>query len=65
MKIVLINQDFRDVNTGKIHRAGDKEEMTAERIAEVKAVDPELVTIIGEAPKETGEKDTAEDKPKK
>lgn len=55
MKIVLINQDFRDVHTGKIHRAGNKEEMTAERIAEVKAVDPELVTVIGEKPEETEE----------
>lgn len=66
MKIVLINQDFRDAYTGKIHAAGTKEKMTAERVNEIKAVDPDFVTIIGEAPEETEENtgDT-EGKPKK
>lgn len=65
MKIVLINQDFRDAYTGEMHRAGTKEKMTADRVTEVKAVNPEFVTVIGEAPEETDEKDTAEGKPKK
>ena len=50
MKYVLINHDFRDVYTGEIHRAGNKEEMTDERIAEIKAVNPEFVSVIGLVP---------------
>lgn len=59
MKIVLINHDFRDAYTGKMHVAGSREKMTAERVTEIKAVNPEFVTVIGEGPEET------EDKPKK
>lgn len=46
-KLVLINVDFKDAYTGEIHRAGDKVVMTAERITEVKSVNPEFVTVIG------------------
>ena len=51
-KIVLVNVDFKDVYTGKIHKAGSKEKMTDERIAEIKSVNPEFVSVIG-AVKET------------
>lgn len=48
-KIVLINEKFKDVyNPNKIYKAGDTEEMTVERITEIKAVNPNFVTIIGE-----------------
>ena len=46
-KIVLVNVDFRDVYTGELHTAGSKCEMTDARIAEVKAVNPEFVSVIG------------------
>lgn len=46
-KIVLVNVDFRDVYTGELHKAGSKCEMTDARIAEVKAVNPEFVSVIG------------------
>ena len=46
-KLVLINVDFKDVYTGKLHNAGDREEMTDMRIAEIKAVNPDFVTVIG------------------
>jgi hypothetical protein len=46
-KIVLVNVDFRDVYTGELHMAGTKCEMTDARIAEVKAVNPEFVSVIG------------------
>lgn len=46
-KLVLINVDFKDAYTGKMHRAGEKVEMTDERITEVKSVNPEFVTVIG------------------
>lgn len=46
-KLVLVNVDFKDVYTGKLHKAGDREEMTDMRIAEIKAVNPDFVTVIG------------------
>lgn len=46
-KIVLVNIDFKDAYTGKLHKAGDKVEMTDARIAEVKGVNPEFVSVIG------------------
>lgn len=46
-KIVLVNVDFKDAYTGKLHKAGSKVEMTDARIAEVKAINPEFVTVIG------------------
>lgn len=54
-KIVLVNVDFLDVYTGKLHMAGSKCEMTDERIAEVKAVNPEFVSVIGTAEEKTEE----------
>lgn len=71
-KIVLVNVDFRDVYTGELHTAGSKCEMTDARIAEVKAVNPEFVSVIGvveepvqaAAPAETAGAEPAE-KPKK
>lgn len=50
-KIVLVNIDFKDVYTGKLHTAGSKVEMTDERIAEVRSVNPEFVSVIGVAEK--------------
>ena len=46
-KLVLINVDFKDAYTGKIHRAGERVEMTDERITEVKSINPEFVSVIG------------------
>ena len=59
-KLVLVNVDFKDVYTDELYAAGDKEVMTDERIAEIKAVNPDFVTVIGTA------EDVAEaEKPKK
>ena len=55
MKKVLINTDFRDRYTGKIHKAGKTEEMSESRVAEVKEVNPELITVIGDIPDEKQE----------
>ena len=46
-KIVLINVDFRDAYTGEIRRAGDRAIMDDGRIAEVRAINPEFVSVIG------------------
>lgn len=47
MKIVMVNVDFIDAYTGEMHKTGSKVEMTEDRIAEVKAVNPEFVSVIG------------------
>ena len=57
MKKVLINTDFRDRYTGKIHKAGKTEKMSESRVAEVKEVNPELITVIGEIPEDNQGKD--------
>jgi len=59
-KIVLINVDFKDVYTGKLHRAGETAEMTDGRIAEIKAVSPDFVTVIGEVEEPTSSGATPE-----
>ena len=46
-KIVLINRDFKDAYTGKLHKAGEKCKMTEQRVAEVKGVNPDLISVIG------------------
>lgn len=55
MKYVLINYDFRDAYTGELYPAGGKREMTDERIAEIRSVNPEFVSVICTVP----EKDEA------
>lgn len=57
MKKVLINTDFRDRYTGKMHKAGKTEKMSEERVAEVREVNPELITVIGEIPEDNQGKD--------
>ena len=64
-RIVLVNTDFRDRHTGKIHKAGSTPKMTDERITEVRSVNPDFVTVIGtveEAEPETAQEDTKETK---
>lgn len=60
-KIVLVNVDFIDAYTGELHKAGDRVEMTDERIAEVKAVIPEGVSIVGKV-EEPVQQGSTEDK---
>ena len=63
-KLVLVNVDFKDVYTGKLHKAGDREEMTDERVMEVKAINPDFVTVIGaaEEDKDPGKEDPGKGK---
>jgi hypothetical protein len=64
-KIVLVNVDFIDAYTGELHKAGSRVEMTNERIAEVKAVIPEGVSIVGkvEEPVQEGSTDEKVEEP--
>lgn len=60
-KIVLVNVDFIDAYTGEMHKAGSRVEMTDERIAEVKAVIPEGVSVVGKV-EEPAQEASTEDK---
>jgi hypothetical protein len=44
---VLINKTFKDRATGKERKAGRIVEMSEERVAEVLAVDPKLIKVVG------------------
>lgn len=64
MKLCLVNIDFIDAYTGKLNKAGSKIEMTPERVTEVKAVNPEFISVIGEvATKDTKDTKKTKDKP--
>lgn len=58
MKKVLINADFKDRYTGEMHKAGKTEEMPEERIAEIKEVNPNFISVVGnvEEPKKADDK---------
>lgn len=65
MKKVVVNVPFTDRYTGKLHKADGKPiEMTEERVAEVKEVNPNFITVIGnvEVPAQSDEKKADEKK---
>lgn len=65
IRIVLVNTDFCDRHTKKIHKAGDTLKMSDDRITEVRSVNPDFVTVIGtveEAKPETAPEDAKEAK---
>lgn len=47
MKRVLVNTGFKDRYSGKMYGAGKIIKMDEERIAEVKEVNPNLITVLG------------------
>jgi RNA:NAD 2'-phosphotransferase (TPT1/KptA family) len=49
---VLINTDFIDAVTKKLRKAGTKVELSEDRIAAIREVNPDFITVIGGA--ETG-----------
>ena len=65
MKKVLINVDFKDRYTGEMHKAGATEEMSEERIAEVKEVNPNFISVVGnvEEPVQAGDTEPNDEKP--
>lgn len=48
-RIVMVNIPFRDVYTGKVYKAGKKITMSQERIAEIKEINKDLVSVVGYA----------------
>ena len=54
MKKVLINVDFIDAGTGKVRKAGTKANLSDDRIAEIRAVNPELITVMGTVEEKKG-----------
>ena len=61
MKKVLINVSFEDRYTGETHKAGDTEEMSEERIAEVKEVNPHFISVVGNVAKSGKDKSKSDD----
>lgn len=61
MKKVLINVEFIDRYTKKKYKAGKTAEMTEERVAEIKEVNPHFITVIGNA-EEPDENEKSEEK---
>jgi len=51
MKKVLININFKDAYTDELYVAGEYANLTDERIIEIKAVNPNFVTVVGNAEK--------------
>lgn len=47
MKKVVFNESFKDRYTGELCKAGDTAEMTEERVAEIKEVNPNFISVIG------------------
>ncbi len=63
MKEVLVNVPFRDVYTGKLYEAGKTYPMSEARVSEVKEVNPNFVTVVGNV--EEPEAESVEAEPKK
>lgn len=57
MKKVLFNVDFIDRETGKMRKAGKTAEMSEERVAEIKEVNPNFITVLGTVPKKKVDKE--------
>ena len=53
MKKVVFNVSFKDRYTGKMNVAGKTAEISEERVAEIKEVNPNFITVIGSVPEET------------
>lgn len=61
MKLVKVLIPFTDKVTGELHKADSEIELSEERIAEIKAVNANMVSVIGEVqekPKKTSRKKT-------
>ena len=54
MKKVMINVDFIDAETSKVRKAGTKVNLTEERVAEIRGVNAELITVIGTVEEKKG-----------
>lgn len=64
-KRVVVNVGFIDAYTGENYKAGDILVMTEERIAEVREIDKNLISIVGNAPaEEESVEETEEEAPK-
>lgn len=66
MKKVVVNVPFIDRYTCELHKADGKSiEMTEERVAEVKEVNPNFITVVGnvEEPKKPEDEKPEDEKP--
>lgn len=62
MKKVVVNVPFIDRYTGELHKADGKPiEMTEERVAEVKEVNPNFISVVGNVKEPVQSGDTESD----
>ncbi len=47
MKRVMVNVAFKDAYTGELYKAGSEINLTEERVAEVKEIDKNMISVIG------------------
>lgn len=60
MKLVKVLVPFNDKVTGKTYKVNDEIELSEDRIAEVKAVNTNMLLVIGDAPKKKATKKVEE-----
>lgn len=65
MKNVLVNVSFRDAYTKEVYEAGKTYPMKEERVAEVKEINPNLISVIGTVAPVQLDDGKTETKPKK
>ena len=55
-KLVVVNIEFRDVYTKKVHKVGERLEISEQRVSEITGVSPDLISVIGtvEEPADAG-----------
>lgn len=58
MKNVLVNVSFRDTYTNEVREAGKTYPMTEERVKEIKEVNPNFVTVVGNIEEESSDSKT-------
>lgn len=49
MKKVLVNVPFKDAYTGKQYKTGQTIKLSEERVAEVKGINKNMISVIGNA----------------
>lgn len=49
----MVHVPFTDKETGKLYKAGSKITLSEERVAEVKAFDVNLISVLEEEPKKS------------
>lgn len=58
---VIVNENFKDIYTGKEYKAGDKVEFSEERVKEIQAVKRGLISAFAKVENESAKKSTGKE----